>query len=375
MSFHEGSLILHRDGVLTPVFSNYHTFTNMLAARSAGTLPRNFIFPSTDPGCGCGTDYELAGDPPWANASYGPADDFLGFWVWEASGFDGRHNARPTTPRVSFPAGSMLGPLQPTHRTLTFEVAAIATSQRGLQYGMDWLESLFMRTCSTCAFDSLIYYTSCPIPDVDSVSDLVVPAWELFECGLADGPEWTDWLTDQTRPYARNFTISFYAGNPCRISYDSTVVEAGAALDVTAPIVPSCWQILDDTGGLFEIVPTITLTRAAGGASPAILVAVYANPSGSPCAGSPTYDSLAYLLINSIPASTGIEIDFGRRRITYASGGSGVGEDASELLDISGGYIDWGAIGCADELYVYIAAQAAGNSVTAAITRKYRAGC
>jgi hypothetical protein len=229
MTYLAGMLWLDDD----EVFNNGRTLANMVAARAAGTLPPNFHFLDEED-CDCAA-YNLIptqetgpfttllaclpacfdadnlnqtlADNPWYDVDDFASSEFLGVWVYAVTGLDGRHNARTTTPRGAFPRGSILSPLTPTHRTITYDIALVATSTCGLDYGMQWLEQqLASAACAGCDLQTMTVRSCCP-PDDDPEYGI----WQFKEVGLGEGPEW---LSRSTRGWRSMCAMDTSASSP-----------------------------------------------------------------------------------------------------------------------------------------------------------------
>lgn len=381
------------------IFNNGRTLANMEAARAAGTLPRNFIFNSTDDcdcdaywlnptiPCGpftsffaCGPDCitadtlnSLNAENPWHDDDIAESDEFLGVWVDAVEGLDGRHNARNTTARQAYPRGSILSPLKPTHRTVSYELTLVATSDCGLDFGMQWLEqALASAACHQCDLSEMVIRSCCPPTD-----DPEYGIWVLKEVGLAEGPEWGEALTDQTMRYARQATVSFYAGNPCRFSkpesctvseslYDDWHTGAGS-LQFRCCLIPA-------SSKAYNYTPIVTVVVPPGGDSwPFRLTAWphYAGTGNCSSAGSNfnRLDNsmigtpLMLISIASLPADHTLTIDASLREIRISGPTTDYVEiDGSAYVDATAGFVNWGALPCDEE--ISLAANISGDFLT-----------
>lgn len=368
MTFYEGYMEL--DGA--EIFSNRRTFTNMQEARGfsppnsyGSTLPWNFQLASDSiPDADCGDAFDAT--PPWAT-DCAESDEFLGFWVFSVSGLDDRHNARTATPRSSWPFGSTMGRLTPTHRTITYEIAMIGLSVRGLNYGMEWLARQVRAVpgCTECGLHEMTIHNVDPALVVDVQSE-----WTLKDVGVAEGPEWGDWLTEGTARYARQATVSFYAGDPCRYS-DPTFLLA-ELLVVDFPLENTCAGVVGDcNASLFDLVPIIHIIPEDAGGSTPVTVQVLVNNSGDCCTAPGSFDSYLEIHVGVIPVGSRVVIDGGQRTIT-----DGAGNDMSQYIDISGGFVRWAQLACASSLCMIVTPESAtGRDTLIAMYYAYRAGC
>jgi len=307
MSYLAGMLWLDDD----EIFNNGRTLANMVAARTAGTLPSNFHFLDEE-GCDCAAYdliptqetgpfttllaclpacfeadnlNQLIAANPWHDDDDFASDEFLGVWVYDVTGLDGRHNARTTTPRGAFPRGSILSPLTPAHRTITYEIAVVATSECGLDYGMQWLEQqLASAACAGCDLQTMTIRSCCP-PDDDPEYGI----WQFKEVGLGEGPEWSTPIDSRMAKYVREAHVSFFAGNPCRFSKPEQCLGwtqmwvGGPFFNDSASAVFSCCAIPSESK-TYSSAPIITLESNVNGRSfPFVIFAIATSDVDTAC--------------------------------------------------------------------------------------------
>lgn len=288
---------------------------------------------------------------PWYDATDARSAEFLGVWVNSVTGLDGRHNARGTTPRVAWPKGSVLSPLTPTHRTITYEVTLWATSACGLEYGMEWMEHLFAAACRTCSLGEMYVRSCCP-----PVGNPAYGVWTLKDVGLAEGPEWDAPIESPMASFARDATVSFYAGNPCRYSIPE-ICQGWINLyekpfpNVTQPNVVGC--VIPTEKATHDYAPRITIQVDPGASSPAMVFTGYGRVvdlgGGLVDSAASTGAVLLKIALLPLPAGHVMVLDGSTRRITFSGPSTNWVEiDGSAYIDASAGFVQWADLNCTD---------------------------
>lgn len=198
------------------MFTGYVTFSGIevanharVAAGMTNGLVTGFDMPAH---CSCDTLAETTGpftipsaDPaPWYDASRPESAHFGGVFISKVVGLDDPYVARSIEPGL---LGGVLGALRLGPRSVTFEAALFGASVLGLDYGLQWLTSVFDgKACGAdtfCNLGDLGFYATCP--DVNRGSECAGPvpivdettldlARTGFSGGLVGGPRVVDRL-------------------------------------------------------------------------------------------------------------------------------------------------------------------------------------
>lgn len=164
-----------------------------------------FSFPEADPA-------------PWYDPAVEASAEFLGVApnrIDLQSVF-----AREVTNRVRH--GGILGPLSYRPRILNFTGTLFASSDRGMQYGVRWLNTALTGSCDDCPGDEVLILPTCPEPS-DPNPELVYR--RLLDAGIVDGPTFnTVGNIAECLLYGVSFQIA--AGQPYLFSEPVTIMDA-----------------------------------------------------------------------------------------------------------------------------------------------------
>ena len=198
------------------MFVGYMTFSGIevvnharLQAGMANGLVYGFTMPTY---CSCDTLAETVGPftvpsadgAPWYDATRPESAHFGGVFLSKVIGLDDPYDARTVEPGL---LGGVLGGLHLGPRVVTFEAALFGASVLSLDYGLQWLTSVFDgKACGAetfCNLGDIGFYATCPdnargaecgplVPVVDETAlDL---ARTGFAGGLVGGPRVVDRL-------------------------------------------------------------------------------------------------------------------------------------------------------------------------------------
>lgn len=218
------------------MFTGYVTFSGVevanhsrVRAHMVNGLVHRFQMPDH---CTCDTLTETQGpftvpsaDPaPWYDATRPESAHFGGVFISKVVGMDDPYAPRSVDVGV---IGGVLGGLRLGPRVVTFEAALLGASPLGLDYGLQWVTSVFDgKVCGAdtfCNLGDLGFYAVCPdaaqaaecgplVPVVDeTVLDLTRTA---FSGGLVNGPRVVDRLTDGTETVGLLVTWSIALETP-----------------------------------------------------------------------------------------------------------------------------------------------------------------
>lgn len=155
-------------------------------------------------------DYSSVEAAPWYTSGIPWSEEFLGFHVEEFT--MGSTIERSVNPRGTTAGGATIGPLHRKHREFSVEVMAIATSDRGMQYGFDWL-SQQLAPSDPCGTATGLIRLACPgVDGNEPYHDL----YEIRDVGVLDGPVFGDSPFKHAGCVARSITFTLVAGDPCR---------------------------------------------------------------------------------------------------------------------------------------------------------------
>jgi hypothetical protein len=151
-------------------------------------------------------------DAPWYDPVRLASADFLGIMGGSIEGLTDATFTRTPVPLIG--GGSAIGPLHREHREMAFTVTAIARSECGLSYGMEWLaRALSADPCEQgCGGVEATMFACCPenLAGVTADDELR----HFFNVGILDGPTVTErvWVNETTVWATVTFTL--VAGNP-----------------------------------------------------------------------------------------------------------------------------------------------------------------
>lgn len=187
--------------------------------------------------CDCTELHKVVGDAPYSNPAmdgapwYDPdvpeSAEFYGLYPLRVQGLE--DSTRTATVVESLgPGGSITG-----RRRATKEVRVrgllLASTDRGLQYGNDWLDSVLDGACASCEGDALCFFSACPDPDavvrrqVENTLDAQVLT--------TDGGNWDGLTFTPLTPRSRLLAPRLTEPLPSRISYEWAVQgKAGEAV-------------------------------------------------------------------------------------------------------------------------------------------------
>lgn len=173
-----------------------------------------------------GSDYSSVSTSPWYNPAVGHWWEFLGLIGLDVSGGD--NSTRRANVSVTLSGGGVIGAPYYHPRTLVIKALAIALSDCGLQYGLDWLQFKPLDTSDPCAPPTLVFYDCCP-PIGSTESNY---RRGLREARFTEGPEilerWPHYMfsSDYGAMATVEFTIT--CGNPTKYHPGGTPVGLAA---------------------------------------------------------------------------------------------------------------------------------------------------
>ena len=151
-------------------------------------------------------------DAPWYDPVRASSVDFLGVMGGNIEGLTDATYTRTPVPLIG--GGSAIGPLHREHREMAFTVTAVARSECGLSYGMEWLaRALSADPCEQgCAGAEAVIFACCP-EDTAAIG-IDSQMRHLYNVGILDGPTVTErvWVTESLMWATVTFTL--VAGNP-----------------------------------------------------------------------------------------------------------------------------------------------------------------
>jgi hypothetical protein len=122
-------------------------------------------------------------DAPWTDPANLDSYSFFGVYPLEITGVD--DSTRTSTPVESTLDGGIAGRIRHQTKTVVFNVALMAASEAGVQYGYDWLkQALLGGACSVrgsniCAGSDLCFLSSSPVVDpyypIEHIEDCLTP--------------------------------------------------------------------------------------------------------------------------------------------------------------------------------------------------------
>lgn len=179
--------------------------------------------------CDCGDLHEVVGDRPYSNPAlddapwYDPdvagSTEFFGLLPLSVTGLDDSTRTATVTEFLG-PGGAVSGRRKAT-REVRVRGLLLASTDRGVQYGQDWLSSVLEGACASCDGDTFCFFASCPDPDrvprrkVSNVIDPLLMA--------TDGGNWDGEVFTSPAGRARLFTPRLVPPVPCVVTYEWTV--------------------------------------------------------------------------------------------------------------------------------------------------------
>jgi hypothetical protein len=196
-----GYITIGLDDQLDPPFTQAYEITNtnraMAYARTAGITWINDCDECEiiEPVIPNGGPYSAPDvDPaPWWHAQRPASTEFLGVVGLELAGSeDSTRTARVTS---SLSGGGSIGRTYEQARTMTLRAIAIASSDRGLSYGLRWLSEQFISVGGDpCFGDPLTFFEYCPDVTCPEEDVPVGPCWPDDYSEMDAGPPCTpDW--------------------------------------------------------------------------------------------------------------------------------------------------------------------------------------
>ncbi len=176
--------------------------------------------------CDCTELHRVVGDDPYSNPAmdeapwYDPDDpasaEFFGLYPLRIQGLN--DSTRTATVIQSLgPGGSVIGKRRAT-KDVRVRGILLASTDRGMEYGNDWLNSVLDGACTSCEGDAFCYFSSCPDPsavpeqEVSSEIDLVGLS---TDGGNFDGVTFTPEAT-----WSRLVTPRLQRPLPCKVTYE-----------------------------------------------------------------------------------------------------------------------------------------------------------
>ena len=102
---------------------------------------------------------------PWYDPTNGDSEQFLGVIGLEISNvFDSTAQANATQ---SLGRGGIVGPLYFDVREMVVRAIAVAATDCGMAYGLNWLRGLYTQQVDACAGDDLLFLDCCPVCDLE----------------------------------------------------------------------------------------------------------------------------------------------------------------------------------------------------------------
>jgi len=151
-------------------------------------------------------------DAPWYDPARSASADFLGVMGGSIEGLTSTTFTRTPVPLIGL--GSSIGPLHRAHREMAFTVTAVARSECGLSYGMEWLaRALSADPCQAgCNGVEAVIFACCP-EDI-AATGINAELRHLYNVGILNGPNVAErvWVTDSLMWATVTFTL--VAGNP-----------------------------------------------------------------------------------------------------------------------------------------------------------------
>lgn len=151
-------------------------------------------------------------DAPWYDPVRIASADFLGIMGGSIEGLTAATFTRTPVPLIGL--GASIGPLHRAQREIAFTVTAIARSECGLSYGMEWLaRSLSADPCEQgCTGVEAIIFACCP--ENTAATGIDGEMRHLYNVGILSGPTVTErvWVAESLMWATVTFTL--VAGNP-----------------------------------------------------------------------------------------------------------------------------------------------------------------
>lgn len=270
-------------------------------------MPLSFATPATDPA-------------PWYNSNYPESADALGFYVEEWTGLGSDHVRGALTATGRPGGGGRVGVLGSQGRVMKLNLFAVANSEAGMQYLMDWLSSQLIGMCGGCGDDTMLFRRFC-----GSESDLWNGVGEMRRVRVIEGVSWEAEPVEIATCFLRRMSFTIAAGDPC-VYFHATDVPADPA-DFTAdlstcladgfvdedrhPCRPSCSELTEDCRAAFTfevnplgaMAPVVQMYNDSAEPTLPMRVLLYADPldvgvDPNPC-GLPL---MAEIYIRSMPA-------------------------------------------------------------------------
>lgn len=202
--------------------------------------------------CTCDSLAETAGpftvpsaDPaPWYDANRPESAHFGGVFMAQVVGLDDPYTARSVDAGL---IGGVLGGLRLGPRIVTFEAALLGASPMGMDYGLQWLTSVFDgKACGAdtfCNLGDLGFYAVCPDaaqaaecgPLVPVIDETTLDLTRIgFSGGLVGGPRVVDRLSDGNETVGLIVTWSIAMESPWFAGASTSLVSAD--LDAAATV-------------------------------------------------------------------------------------------------------------------------------------------
>lgn len=207
---------------------------NQSLIKSENIIAADGCFPSIVNDYSCTDDFVdlLESDAPWYDPDIPASSEFIGLYVTEMTGLDGPPFLRSSA--VNNAIGGSLSRLKYNGREMAVRGVMYATTCRGMDYGMRWLNQALLGAsdCNGCPDDELIIRSCCPLDDETEDDGLLT----FKRTGVLNPPRYTKPL-DRCGCLVREVTWSFFSEipymftkrlNSISIGYDSTVDECVA---------------------------------------------------------------------------------------------------------------------------------------------------